>query len=219
MSQGICVCLLSREILLVLISHDPVSLPGLTAYLSSPVRSGEGLRGVAPEGVEALIEESVLHLLPVHLSCFLIECIVGRKIVQKLPVCHELLIILCSRVHVGPDRHHGMYVHFMEFLRAFLHVAVALFVQDLVAPFILLPGVPVLYYAVNGYVQFSVSCSYFHKLRCGVVLFLGLHISVGPLGKHRGISRQISEACHYLIHALSGHEVVVQIRYRIEEDI
>ena len=148
--QGIAVGPGRIQVFLMLLSHQKIALPGLPLLLPAPVRAGEGLRGIAPPGVKALIVEPLPGLPEIELPGLRVKGIVGGKIQEHMSFFIQLFIILSSLVHIWPDRNHGMGMHFMNLRCSLLHIGITPFVQKLLSPVSLLPALPVLDNPVYG---------------------------------------------------------------------
>ena len=162
--QGKQVGPLRAEIFFVFPSDQLIAFPGLPFRLPAPVRAGEGFGAVAPPGVEAILIEPLLRLLPVQRAGLLVERIVGSQIMQQMSGFLHLRTVGGIVIHVRPHGHHGMHMHPVQRFPHRSPVGEALRIEPLFAPSVAAPGLPVLHDAVQAHAPCAV-------LPCGLDQF------------------------------------------------
>ncbi len=211
--------LLGRQIFFMLISYQHVALPGLPLHGAAPVRAAERLRGIAPPGVKASVEQFLFRLLPVHFPGLLGKCVVSGIVVEQMSRLKKFRMILPSCIHVGPHRYHGMGVHAADLLHALLQISIPRLVHQLFAPVARIPGVPVLHHAVQRHAQLPVSPHHIGKFLCRIILLLGLDVAERPFRQHGRAPGEIADRADDLVGRLLCDKIIIHLGNGIEKQV
>ena len=109
----------------MLSAHEGIPLPGLAKRFSAPIRTAEGLRGVAPPAVKASLEKLGVRLPPIKIPGLFLESVVGGSVAQQKIFLQKFIDIRAAHVHIRPNGNHRMHMHLMKLPIGFPDIGIA----------------------------------------------------------------------------------------------
>ena len=136
----------------------------------APVRIGNRLVAVAPQGVRSAVYPVTPALCPVQVPGFRIKGVIDPAARQELPRRKELVAVL-SAGGVRPHGNHEMYIHPVQFIHQSPDIRKAFRIRRLISPAAFAPAAPVQHDAVQTEAPAAEFCGSFGQLRGRSVSF------------------------------------------------
>ena len=181
-----------------------------------------GLAGIHPPSIYANGVEVVVHLLPEKLARPFRISVIERLLVAEPvddvvvdrnavhpPVPVHFLEMLGIGVELGPDAYHEPAAHGVDGVHHGLRAGVAVLVEFMAAPLVVVPVLPVLHDVVHGDAALAefLQCGYEFEL-VGIAL-AALPVAHGPFGHDLGLASQGAVAADDLVDIVALDEIVV----------
>ena len=112
-----------------------------------------------------------------------------------------------------------MRIHTVYFFRTFFHIPITDPVENFFTPVPRLPGIPVLNHQIQRNPLLAVSLHDFNQFTGRIILFFGLHITIGPFGQKLCLTGQITVIMNYAIHASASKKISVNLVHGVQKQI
>ena len=180
--------------------------------------------GIHPPGIHAKHVKMLFHLLPEELAGALVVSVVKGLTVTK-PVLHavpegclidpspgiHLVEVSGAGVEFRPYGNHETGSEGVYAVHHPLRVGIALRVEFVAAPGVVLPVLPVLDNVVKGYMAAAEALQHGKQLLLGSIALAGLPVAHHPLRHYRGLARETAVSADNSVGIPSAYEPVIDL--------